>query len=217
VKPFRLAALIAALTGMLVSLPQTGALARDSASVPRHGPTARPFLIQELNFVFTPDPATIPLGQTVRWGNTTLNDHTTTGDAPLSLWDSGLMDWRETFNQTFTAAGSYGYFCSIHERYNMFSSIRVADAVDPPSGPVGTVFTVTVATVPAPTDFVYDVQKANPNGVWRDWMMGVTSISVTFDSSGWPEGTYRFRSRLHRLSDDASSDYSPNASIAVTP
>jgi hypothetical protein len=79
------------------------------------------------------------------------------------------------------------------------------------------VFTVTVATVPAPTDFVYDVQKANPNGVWRDWMMGVTSISVTFDSSGWPEGTYRFRSRLHRLSDDASSDYSPNASIAVTP
>jgi plastocyanin len=216
VRPSRLAALLAALTAILMLLPQAGALAHDSAAVPRRGPSTKPLMVQELNFVFIPDPATVPIGHAVRWGNTTLNDHTTTGDAPLSLWDSGNMDWRDTFTNVFTAAGAYSYYCVIHERFNMTSVIKVPVEADPPSGPVGTVFTVTVASVPAPTDFVYDVQKANPGGTWQDWMMGVTTISVSFDSTGQPTGPYRFRSRLHRVSDDATSDYSPKAAITVT-
>jgi plastocyanin len=216
VRTSRLAVLLAALTALLMLLPQTGALARHAAAPSRPGATAKPFLIQELNFVFIPDPATVPIGHGVRWGNTTLNDHTTTGDAPLSLWDSGLMDWRDTFTNVFTAAGAYGYYCTIHERFNMNSTIKVPVEASPPTGPVGTVFTVTVASVPAPTDFVYDVQKADPGGSWEDWMMGVTTVSVAFDSTGQPTGTYRFRSRLHRVSDDATSDYSPKAAVAVT-
>jgi len=174
-------------------------------------------LIQELNFVFIPDPANAPLGKTVGWVNSVHARHTTTGAAPLSLWDSGDMIYRQKFAYTFTAAGQYPYLCTIHQLYNMVSSIRVRDQVNPPDGPAGTVFTITVATIPAPTDYVYDVQKKEPGGAWQDWMINVTSTNVQFDSTGKNPGTYGFRSRLHRVSDDASSDYSPPAAITVTP
>ena len=213
----RAVAIVLALATLLVTPPQAGAFARNAVPNSARDPVVQALRIQELNFVFTPDPGNVQLGQTVRWANTTLNDHTTTGDAPLSLWDSGNMDWHQTFTYTFTAGGVYSYLCTIHERYDMVSAIRVRDKVDPPSGPVGTIFTVTVASIPAPTDYVYDVQKRNPGGIWKDWMMGDSATSVQFDSTGKPPGTYQFRSRLHRVSDDASSDYSPSAAISVTP
>jgi len=214
----RVAALVAAVAMLLVIPPQAGALARNTAP---HGPrplsALKPLNVQELDFVFIPDPAKAQLGQTVQWGNTVHNVHTTTGAAPLSLWDSGVMNFGNKFAFTFTAAGVYPYLCTLHEGLNMVSSVGVRDTVDPPSGPVGTVFTVTLATIPAPADYVYDAQKREPGGPWRDWMTGITSTSVPFDSTGKLPGTYQFRSRLHRVSDDASTNYSPPASITVTP
>lgn len=211
----RVAATVAAVVTVLVALPQGGALARNA---PRPlVPGANVVVLQELSFVFIPDPAKAKVGQTVRWVNAVIAHHTTTGAAPLSLWDSGEMLYKERFDFTFTAAGRYPYLCTLHERYDMVSSVGVRDRADPPSGPVGTIFTITVATIPAPSDYIYDVQKWEPGGVWQDWMMGVTSTSVEFDSTGKPTGTYRFRSRLHRISDDASSEYSPAVSITVTP
>jgi plastocyanin len=218
VRHSRVTTIVAVLATLLILPPQAGAVAREPDAGP---PAARVVAggmlnIEELNFVFIPDPANVQLGQTVQWVNRQLNDHDTTGDAPLSLWDSGNMSQHETFSYAFTAGGAYPYLCTIHERYNMVSSIRVRDTVDPPSGPVGTIFTVTVASIPAPTDYVYDVQRRAPVGTWKDWMMGLTATSVQFNSTGKPTGTYQFRSRLHRVSDDASSDYSPPASITVT-
>jgi len=210
-------ALFCTMAGLLIAWAPPGALARDSGSGPRPLREATSRLVQELDFVFIPDPTKIQLGQTVHWMNVTHNGHTATGDAPLSLWDSGFMAPTATFDYTFTAAGQYPYLCLIHERYDMVSAINVRDQVSPPSGPVGTVFTVTVATIPAPDDYVYDIQKRDPGGQWADWMTGITATNALFDSTGSSPGTYRFRSRLHRVSDDAASDYSPPAAISVTP
>jgi plastocyanin len=215
VKFARSTALVPALVAVSVVVLQGATAVAGSDGAARPSAPARTFLVQELNFVFVPDPASVPIGTTIRWANPVLNDHTTTGNAPLSLWDSGLMDWHDTYTRTFTAAGTYGYFCTIHTRFDMTSNIRVPAQAEPPSGPTGTVFTVTVASTPAPTDYVYDVQKANPGGTWQDWMMGVTTVSVEFDSTGQPTGPYRFRSRLHRVSDDAASDWSPKVSVIV--
>ncbi len=84
------------------------------------------------------------------------------------------------------------------------------------SGPVGTMFTVTVATIAAPTGFVYDVQKANPGGGFADWKIGITTMSATFDSTAQATGVYKFRSRLRKTSNGATSGYSPAFSITVT-
>ncbi|TML01910.1 MAG: hypothetical protein E6G40_01785 [Actinobacteria bacterium] len=208
---------LSALGVLLVTLPLGGASAGGTAAEGRPGRTPQAGLIQELNFVFIPDPANAPLGKTVSWLDAVHARHTTTSAAPLTLWDSGDMTYRQRFDFTFTAAGRYPYLCTIHLLYNMVSSISVRDQVNPPDGPAGTVFTVTVATIPAPTDYVYDVQKKEPGGAWQDWMLGVTSTNVQFDSTGKNPGTYGFRSRLHRVSDDASSDYSPPVPISVTP
>jgi plastocyanin len=171
-------------------------------------------LIVELNFVFAPDPASIRLGDTITWENQVENMHTTTDQGQLQLWDSGLMDLGDTFSYTVTAAGTYPYFCRLHERYGMFGTLQVKVQASPPSGPVGTVFTITVATVAAPDGFVYDIQKRDAGGLFRKWI-STTEVSATFDSTGQVPGRYRFRSRLRRLSDGGATAYSPAATVRV--
>jgi plastocyanin len=166
------------------------------------------------DFQFTPAIANVRMGDTVLWTNEGPSPHTTTSNAPLSLWDSDVLFEGDDFSFQFTAAGTYFYFCELHAA--MQGRIRPKPTAMPRSGEVGTIFTVRVATITAPSGFVYDVQKKNPGGSFRNWMTGITSNTATFDSTGQPTGTYQFRSRLRRLSDNAASGYSPAANIMVT-
>jgi plastocyanin len=179
--------------------------------------TAATISIQQIDYIFAPQMVRAVLGDTVEWTNKVTAPHTSTADDPLVLWDSGHMQEGETFTYTFTAAGTYSYECTIHTRFGMFGRIVVKDNASPPSGPPGTLFTITVATTDAPGGLVYDIQKKEPGGTFQDWMTGVTKLSVTFDSTGVPTGIYRFRSRVRQTSDGAAIGYSPPASISVTP
>jgi plastocyanin len=167
------------------------------------------------DFQFTPSVANVRMGDTVHWTNEGPSPHTTTGNAPLSLWDSDVLFDGDDLSFQFTAAGTYPYFCELHA--GMTGKIQARPTATPRSGQVGTVFTIKVATVPAPSGFVYDVQKKNPGGAFQRLMTGVTSRTVRFDSGGQPTGTYQFRSRLRRLSDNAASGYSLPVSISVIP
>ena len=172
--------------------------------------------IQMLNYIFGPQRARVGLGDTAIWTNKGQGPHTSTADDPLPLWDSGVTPEGETFSYVFTAAGTYSYECKIHTRYGMFGKIVVKDQVSPPSGPVGTVFTITVGTTVAPPGLVYDIQRRDPGGTFKDWMVDVTAFSVTFDSSGYATGVYQFRSRVRQSSNDAAIGYSLPASISGT-
>jgi plastocyanin len=174
--------------------------------------------ITMLNFVFTPDPAAPRLGDKATWWNEPNNRsrHTTTDMSALALWDSGELGEWQTFTYTFTAAGTYSYECTIHVDFGMVGTVGVRDLTSPPSGPVGTVFTITVASIDAPVGMGYDIQKRNPGGRFRNWITGTTSPTVQFDSTGQVPGMYGFHSRLRRLSDNASIAYSPLGSIKVT-
>ena len=171
--------------------------------------------ITELDFVFTPNPVSVVLGDTITWQNHVQLQHNTTDLSAFHLWDSGLMRSGETFSYIVTAASTYPYYCQLHERYGMFGTFGVQDQAFPPSGPVGTVFTITVATDVAPAGSVYDIQKRDPGGTFQNWMV-VTDPSVSFDSTGMVPGPYRFRSRLRRSSDGAVTEYSPAATVRVT-
>ena len=169
------------------------------------------------NFVFTPTSASLLIGGTVHWTNdTTTTSHTSTGDSPLSLWDSGLIGPGGAFDFVFTAGGQYKYHCAVHQSLGMTGIVSVKIKAFPPSGPVGTKFSVTVASVNAPTGFVYDIQRKDPGGNWMNWMMNVTTKSVQWDSTGFAPGTYSFRSRLHNTSSGATSGYSAAKSVMVT-
>jgi plastocyanin len=173
--------------------------------------------IQELNYIFAPQKVQARLGDTLVWTDEVMTSpHTSTADDPLVLWDSGPKNFGETFEYTFTAAGTYSYECTLHTRYGMFGRVAVRDFASPPSGPPGTQFTITVGTTSAPTGLVYDIQKKDPGGTFHEWMTDVTTLSVTFDSTGLPAGTYQFRSRLRQTSDNAAIGYSPPASLSVT-
>jgi plastocyanin len=165
--------------------------------------------------LFTPKNVNLNQGDTVHWTHVGSSLHTVTGNHPFNLWDSGIMNPGDTFDFTFTAAATYGYHCDFHT--TMKGNVRVRLRASPRSGPVGTRFRITVATIAAPSPFVYDIQKANPDEGFMDWMIGITARTATFDSTGQPIGMYQFRSRLRNTSTGFSSDWSPSVSIQVTP
>ena len=74
------------------------------------------------NFVFGPSDLAVSVGDTIVWTNDeTAVGHTATSDD--GLWDSKVLSPGETFEFTFTEAGTFTYFCTIHP--SMQASVTV--------------------------------------------------------------------------------------------
>lgn len=61
---------------------------------------------------FNPPILTVPLNTTVTWRNRDGIEHTVTSDD--ELFDSGVIRDNGTFSTTFTMAGTFNYYCSLH-------------------------------------------------------------------------------------------------------
>ena len=92
---------IAAVAAML--LPIVAARAAEEAP--------DPLAVHIDNFVFQPAQLTVKFGQTVTWTNRDDIPHTV---VCAGKFRSKTMDTDGTFAFTFTAAGEYKYFCSLH-------------------------------------------------------------------------------------------------------
>jgi len=66
------------------------------------------------NFSFGPATLTISVGTKVTWTNRDDIPHTVVSDD--KLFKSAVLDTDEKFSYTFTKAGTYPYFCSIHPK-----------------------------------------------------------------------------------------------------
>jgi len=66
------------------------------------------------NFVFGPQTLTVPIGATVTWTNKDDIPHTTVSTD--GVFKSKVMDTDEKFSYTFTKAGTYSYYCSVHPK-----------------------------------------------------------------------------------------------------
>jgi len=64
------------------------------------------------NFAFSPSIVTVPVGATVTWINQDSVAHTVT--STNQRFDSAELKPGQQFSYTFTKAGSYAYFCTIH-------------------------------------------------------------------------------------------------------
>jgi plastocyanin len=66
------------------------------------------------NFSFGPETLKVPVGATVTWTNKDDIPHTTV--SADGAFKSKVMDTDEKFSYTFTKAGTYSYFCSVHPK-----------------------------------------------------------------------------------------------------
>ena len=85
-----------------------------------------------VDFAFVPASTNINVNDTVIW-TWAGNFHSSTSganDTPDGLWDSGVFNPPHTFSRTFTSAGDFPYYCSVH----LFTGdITVQAASVPPS------------------------------------------------------------------------------------
>jgi plastocyanin len=65
-------------------------------------------------FVFRPQAITVPVGTIVTWTNNDDIPHTAVSTG--GVFKSKVMDKDEKFSYTFTKAGTYSYYCSIHPK-----------------------------------------------------------------------------------------------------
>ena len=82
--------------------------------------TAAPLAVHIDNFVFEPAQLTVKVGTTVKWTNRDDIPHTVVA---AGKFRSKTLDTDDSFSFTFTAAGEYKYFCSLHP--HMTGTVKV--------------------------------------------------------------------------------------------
>lgn len=70
--------------------------------------------VKMINFTYSPDPLTVPVGTTVRWVNYDDDQHNVVSDD--KSFKSKLLDKTQEYSYTFTKKGTYRYICSIHPK-----------------------------------------------------------------------------------------------------
>ncbi len=68
------------------------------------------------NFSFGPAALTVTVGSTVTWINRDDIPHTVVSTDDPKAFKSKVLDTDEKFSFTFTKAGTFPYFCSIHPK-----------------------------------------------------------------------------------------------------
>jgi plastocyanin len=68
------------------------------------------------NYSFGPATITVSRGTTITWTNKDDDPHTVVADGDPKLFKSGALDTDDSFTFTFTDAGTFKYFCTIHPR-----------------------------------------------------------------------------------------------------
>jgi plastocyanin len=84
------------------------AMSLQLAALPAH---AQELTVTIDNFTFTPQEVKVKVGDTVTWTNHDDIPHTVVS---AGKFRSKPMDTDNTFSFTFTSAGDYKYFCSLH-------------------------------------------------------------------------------------------------------
>lgn len=120
-----------ALLAVAFALTAAAALAGCSDTAPS-GPVTPPIVggAYVIHMVagnhFTPSNAKVPVGANVTWVNDDSAVHNVwNADDNAALWHSETMSKDETYTHTFSVAGTYPYYCSIHGKSLMSATLTV--------------------------------------------------------------------------------------------
>jgi plastocyanin len=104
------------LSGLVVALPLALAaiLILRPTQAKSEDTKASPMEVNVDNFTFGPDTLTVPANSKVTWVNKDDAPHVITSND--GLFKSRALDTDDTYSYTFTKAGTYSYYCSIHPK-----------------------------------------------------------------------------------------------------
>ncbi|MGA8491881.1 MAG: cupredoxin family copper-binding protein [Terriglobales bacterium] len=88
--------------------------ASSGATAKRGQPIAPSAEVKIDNFTFEPPTLTVPVGTTVTWTNRDDIPHTVVSTD--GVFNSKVRDTDEKFSYTFTKAGEFPYYCSVHPK-----------------------------------------------------------------------------------------------------
>lgn len=99
------------------------------------------------DFSFQPRTVTVRVGDTVTWVNNDTATHTATSSG---AWDTGSLSPRSSRSITFTAPGTYLYFCLLHSI--MFGNVVVLSQDAPSPTPITVAGMTVTPSTPQPSN-----------------------------------------------------------------
>jgi plastocyanin len=105
---------ILGIAALAILITMAAARPRTSGATLAEEKTANETAIKIDNFTFAPATVTIHVGDAVRWTNHDDIPHNVVSED--KSFKSEVLDTDENFGYTFTKAGTYSYYCSIHPR-----------------------------------------------------------------------------------------------------
>jgi plastocyanin len=118
-----------ALAATLLTVAVVGRTDPMTSGSPTPGPTSAPVAVKIVDYAFSPQKITIPVGGSVTWTNRDDVAHTAT--ASDNSFDSGNLATGQSWSHVFTKAGKYAYVCTYHP--NMTGTVIVQATPTPAS------------------------------------------------------------------------------------
>ena len=136
-----------------------------------------------IDYAFSPQDVTINVNDTVHWVWITDLHSSTAGNASgpppkdTGLWDSGVNDSGHTFNFTFTASGSYPYYCSYH-LFPGSVTVNAVVATGPPSISITSPTNGSVFTAPATIPLAATASETGGSVANVEFFNGATALGT---------------------------------------
>jgi len=121
-----------------------------AALAPKAATPAGTTAVEIKNYAYSPAALTVAVGTKVTWTNYDTAPHTVTVDKGPVKFNSPTLQKGDSFTYTFTAAGSYSYYCAVHP--DMVASVTVTgSATSTPSSPAPTPTSSSTGGMPMPS------------------------------------------------------------------
>jgi plastocyanin len=172
--------------------------------------SAATYTVRMPGYDFSPATRTIARGDSVKWKNNGFDDHDVYALQPAAYFSSGAMggmDPGDTYTKAFRSAGTYPYTCRVHTSDGMRGKVRVPMRAVRSGGD----FHLTLASATAESGYRHDVWVDRPGtSGWQHWTYTSSATATYHPTAG---GTYKFKSRLQRISNGQTSRFSPVVSV----
>lgn len=149
-------------------------------------------------------------GSVINWHNSSSQTHTSTRTGAFGWATSNIAPGATSSGVLRKFPGRFPYVCGIHS--GMVGTISIRPTASPASGTTSTTFTLAVVSINAPSGYVYDIQTKDAGGNWANW---VTQTGMTKMVHPGATGTYYYRARIRKTSNNLTVSYSPARTIHI--